>query len=185
MIELTGTLKERVEEAVRLVCTEISQEEIDNFCALYEKAGIKLFSASIDFFKKYGGAYRNSYIVLEDSRYNKEISLHCFDNITDFYYSYKFAPEEIEKEALRRLDFAMDSIKEMREFAGVDVHPIAEIGYYYPADVYIGENGKLYCLYEFKDEFEVHDTPAEILEPYLKNNIPIGVDRMPVKTNFE
>ena len=53
MIELNGTLKERVEEAIRLVCTEVTPEEVDNFCALYEKAGIKLFPASIEFFKKY------------------------------------------------------------------------------------------------------------------------------------
>ena len=75
MIELNGTLKERVEEAVRLVCTEVTKEEVDSFCALYEKAGIKLFPASIEFFKKYGGAYRNSYIMLKEPKYNKEISL--------------------------------------------------------------------------------------------------------------
>ena len=185
MIELKGSLKERVDEAVRLVCTEVTQEEVDNFRTLYEKAGIKLFPSSIEFFKKYGGAYRNSYIMLKDAKYNKDISLNCFSNITDYYYSYAFNPKESEKEALRRLDFAMDWITEMREFAGVEVHPIAEIGYYYPADVYIGEDGRLYCLYEFKDEFEVHDTPAEILEPYLKNNIHIGVDRMPIKTKYD
>ena len=123
--------------------------------------------------------------MLKDPKYNKEISLNCFDNITNYYYSYAFSPEESEKEALRRIDFAMDWIDEMREFAGQDVHPIASIGYYYPADVYIGEDGRLYCLYEFKDEFEVHDTPAEILELFLKNNIPIGVDRMPIKTKYE
>lgn len=185
MIELRGTLKERVEEAIRLVCTEVTPEEVDNFCALYEKAGIKLFPASIEFFKKYGGAYRNSYIMLQDPKYNKDISLNIYDNITDFYYASAFDPKEIELEALRRLDFAMDWIDEMREFAGVDIHPIAEIGYYYPAEVYIGENGKLYCMYEFKGELEVHDTPAEILEPYLKNNIPIGVDKMPIKLEYE
>jgi len=184
MIELQGTLKERIEEAIRLVCTEVTQEEVDNFCALYKKAGIKLFPASIEFFKKYGGAYRNSYIMLEDPQFNKEISLNVFSNITDFYYSYDFDPGESEKEALRRLDFAMDYIDEIREFAGQEVHPIASIGYYYPADVYIGEDGRLYCLYEFKDEFEVHDTPAEILESYLKNNIPIGVDKMPIRTEY-
>ena len=110
--------------------------------------------------------------------------MNVFSNITDFYYSYAFDLGESEKEALRRLDFALDYIDEIREFAGQDVHPIASIGYCYPADVYIGEDGKLYCSYEFKDEFEVYDTPAEILESYLKNNIPIGVDKMPIRTKF-
>ena len=70
MIELTGTLLERLEQAVRLVCTEVSQEEVDGFIALYRKAGVKLLPSAIEFFKQYGGAYRNSYIMLTDPKYN-------------------------------------------------------------------------------------------------------------------
>ena len=185
MIELTGTLLERLEQAVRLVCTEVSQEEVDGFIALYRKAGVKLLPSAIEFFKQYGGAYRNSYIMLTDPKYNQEISLHCFDTITNFYYSYAFDPGESEKEALRQFDWAMDDLAQVKAFAGQEVCPIGMIGYYYPAYVYIGTDGRLYCVYDFKDEIEVFHTPAEILEGYLRNNISIGVDNMPIRTQYD
>ena len=30
-----------------------------------------------------------------------------------------------------------------------EVCPIGEIGYYYPAEVFVGENGLLYCVYSY------------------------------------
>ena len=184
MFELKGTLIERLNEAIKLVCTPVSDEEVAGFIALYKKAGIELLPQAIGFYKQYGGAYRNSYIMLTNPEYNKEISLNCFDTITDFYYSYKFNPAEIEKEMLRRLDEAMDDIEAVKEFAGQNVCPVAEIGYTYPAIVYIGEDSRLYCIYEWTEDIEVFDTPAEIFETYLRNNVPIGVDKMPIKLKY-
>ncbi len=169
MVGLKGSLRERLEEAVRLVCTEVSEDEVAGFIALYEKAGVKLLPSAVDFFKQYGGAYRNSYIMLKDPKFNKEVSLNCFGTITDFYYSYAYDPKEIEKDMLRRLDWAMDDIDMVKEFAKQEV----------------GKDGRLYCVYDFKEEIDVFHTPAEILESYLGNNPPIGVDWMPVKTKYD
>lgn len=41
MHELQGTLIERLEQAVKLVCAEVTDEEIGHFYEIYEKAGIK------------------------------------------------------------------------------------------------------------------------------------------------
>jgi hypothetical protein len=68
MIELSGTLIERLNEAIRLVCTPVSEKEVAGFIALYENAGIELLPSAIDYFKQYGGAYRNSYIMLTDPK---------------------------------------------------------------------------------------------------------------------
>ena len=54
------------------------------------------------------------------------------------------------------------------------------IGYDIPAEVYIGEDGLLYCRYDFKEEIDMFESPAQILEYYLKNNVPIGVDKKPI-----
>ena len=79
------------------------------------------------------------------------------------------------------LECAMDEIEKIREFAGQEVCPIGDIGYYYPAVVYIGENGLLYCTYEWTDEIRVFREPAEIFVPYLLGNVPIGVEKLPIK----
>ena len=71
--------------------------------------------------------------MLTDPKYNKEISLNCFDTITDFYYSYAFDPGESEKEALRQIDWAMDDLEQVKAFAGQEVCPIGMILYLYAA----------------------------------------------------
>ena len=172
MLELTGTLKERLDEAIRLAHTDVTEEELAHFRSLYAKAKIPLLPSAEAFYRQYGGVFRNHYIVLTDAQFNKDVSLNFYAGIS-----------ASEKEALRRLDDAMIDIEVVREFAKQEVCPVADIGYSYPAVVYVGENGLLYCAYDFKDEIDVFKTPSEILEPYLKGNIPVGIDERPMKTS--
>ena len=185
MIEVKGSLKERIDEAVRLVCAPVSEEEVASFVAFYEKASIRLLPSAIEFFRKYGGFYHGSYIMLKDPTFNKEIYLDCYFVNTSSYYSNAYDLLKLEKEMLNRLDGEMDDIEMVREFAKQEVCPIAEIGYYYPANVYIGEDGKLYCIFNWTEEIGVFNTPEEILESYLGNNPPIGVDKMPIRTRYD
>lgn len=172
MIELTGSLKQRIDEAIRLAHTDVSDEELEHFRSLYKKAQIPLLPSAEDFYKHYGGVFRNYYIVLTNPEFNKEVYLNFYADSSNF-----------EKEALRRLDDAMMDIDSVRDFAKQEVCPVGDIGYYYPAVVYVGENGLLYCTYEFKDEIEVFRNPSEILESYLKGNVPVGIDEKPVKNS--
>ena len=71
-----------------------------------------------------------------------------------------------------------------KDYAKEEVCPVGEIGFYYPAEVFVGESGLLYCVYAFQDEIETFNTPAEILESYLKNLMPIGIDFYPIKTHL-
>ena len=50
MIELTGSLKERLDEAIRLAHTDVSDEEIEHFRSLYKKAQIPLLPSAEDFY---------------------------------------------------------------------------------------------------------------------------------------
>ena len=184
MIEVKGSLKERIDEAVRLVCAPVSEEKVAAFVALYEKASIRLLPSAIEFFRKYGGFYHDSYIMLKDPTFNKDLYLDCY-YVSATSNSDDYDPVKVEKDMLNRLDGEMDDIEMVREFAKQEVCPIAEIGYYYPASVYIGEDGKLYCIFNWKEEIEVFNTPEEILESYLGNNPPIGVDKMPIRTRYD
>lgn len=172
MIELTGTLKERLDKAIRLAYTEVCEEELKHFRSVYEKAQIHLLPSAEAFYRQYGGVFRKYYLVLNDPKYNRDVSLACYADISDS-----------EEEVMRRFEDAMMDIDLVREYAKQDVCPVGDIGYYYPVVVYVGENGLLYCVYEFQDEIEVFHTPSEILESYLKNNIPVGIDTYPVKTS--
>lgn len=167
MIELKGTLIERLEEAVKLVCSEVTNEEIERFREIYENAGIKPSLSALEFFKKYGGAYRDSYIMLPDPKYNTDIFFKCYGKYED-----------------GDLEYAAEYVDVVKEVAKQDVCPVALIGYQSPADVFIDGNGLLYCMYEFKEEIDVFKTPAEILELYLKNDVPIGVDRKPIRKQY-
>lgn len=75
----------------------------------------------------------------------------------------------------RRFEEAMYDIDAVREFAGQEVCPIGDIGYYYPTIVYVGEDGRLYCVYEYKEEIDIFETPEEIIADQLSNHMPVAV----------
>lgn len=169
MIKLEGTLIERLEKAVSLVCTEVTAEQLQHFYDIYEKVGIKPLEAAVEFFKKYGGAYRESYIMLSDPKYNTAVFFRCYGN----------------DEKSDNLDYALQYIDLIKEKAQQEVCPVGLIGFDIPAEVYVGENGLLYCIYEFKEEIDTFESIAQILEYYLKNHVPIGVDRKPVRKSYD
>ena len=168
MIKLQGTLIERLEQALSLICTEASDEQVRHFHDIYEKAGITPTSSAEKFFRKYGGN-RDSYIMLSDPKYNDAISLWCYGN----------------DDKTGNLDYAMQDIDLIRETVNQEVCPIGMIGYDIPAEVYIGEDGLLYCRYDFKEEIDIFESPSQILEYYLRNNVPIGVDKKPIRRKYE
>lgn len=57
MIKLQGTLIERLETAVALVCADVTDKQMEHFRYIYEQAGIKPSAAAIEFFGKYGGGF--------------------------------------------------------------------------------------------------------------------------------
>ncbi|MBQ6492601.1 MAG: hypothetical protein IJI92_01865 [Erysipelotrichaceae bacterium] len=174
MIRLNGTLKERLDQAIRMSYTGVTSIEFNHFRHIYSTAGIRLLPSAEEFFKHYGGVFRNYYLVLSDPSYNDDFHFDFYADSTD--------PKEPEEEVLLRLDNAMRSKKKVKEFAQQKVCPVAKIGYFYPADVFVGENGLLYCVYGLHDEIDVFHTPNEILESSLKDNMPVGIELSSVIT---
>lgn len=169
MIELQGTLIERLKAALPLLCADVTDEQIAHFRDIYEQAGIRPSAAAEEFFAKYGGAYRDSYLMLPDPKYNAAIFFRCYGN----------------DEKTDNLDYAQEFADVVRDAAQQDVCPVALMGFDIPAEVFVGENGMLYCLYEFKEEVDAFESPAQILEYYLKNHVPIGVDKKPIRTSYD
>lgn len=164
MIELKGSLRERIDDAMRLASETVGSEEWNRFTALYAEAKVMLLSSAEDFYRKYGGAFSQMGFAFEDSGYNKEF---VFSFFSDLLVS--------ESEKIQRLREAAEETDRVEKFANQRVCPVAEIGFYYPPVVYIGENALLYCIHDYEDEIRVFATPEEILEYELLAHIPIGL----------
>ncbi|EJP19495.1 hypothetical protein HMPREF1142_2317 [Peptostreptococcaceae bacterium AS15] len=164
MLKLKGSLRQRIDTAMSIANVPVNIEDLNSFVELYFKANIKLLSSAKDFYSKYGGAFSRIWFEFEDSAYNKEFIFLFYSNLTI---------SELEK--IKRLkDTAMDNDM-VEQFAGQEVCPVAEIGFYYPACVFIGENSLLYCIHEYEDEIRIFEKPEDILEYELSAHIPIGL----------
>ena len=166
VIELTGTKKERLDEAFRMAYTDVSDNELEHFREVYEKVGIRLLPAAERLYKDYGGVFRNHYINLDAPEYNSDLFLLFYADLGETRW-----PNEIE----RRFEEAMIDIGVVKEFAGQEVCPVGDIGFYYPPIVYVGENGRLYCLYEYKEDIDIFPTPEEIIADQLSNHMPVSL----------
>ncbi len=166
VIELTGTKKERIDEAFRLAYTDVNDRQLEHFREIYKKVGILLLPAAERLYKRYGGMFRDHYIELDAPEYNNDIFLFFYADLGETRW-----PNEME----RLFEGAMYDIDIVRDFAGQEVCPIGDIGFYYPPVVYVGKDGCLYCVYEYKEEIDVFTTPEEIIADQLSNHIPVAL----------
>jgi hypothetical protein len=166
VIELSGTKKERIAEAFRLAYTDVSDQELQHFREVYEKVGIRLLPAAERLYEQYGGVFRNYYLELDEPIYNNDVFLLFYANLGETRW-----PNEME----RRFEEAMYDIDIVRKFARQVVCPIGDIGFYYPPVVYVGEDGCLYCIYEYKEVIDVFATPEEIIADQLSNHTPVAL----------
>ena len=70
-------------------------------------------------------------------------------------------------------------LNEIEQIAGEQCQPIGQIGYYYPAQVWISEFGKLYAKYEYQDEVECFSDIFALIERELKK---CTIDSVAMKT---
>ena len=59
-------------------------------------------------------------------------------------------------------------LDEIEQIAGEQCQPIGQIGYYYPAQVWISAFGKLYAKYEYQDEIECFPDVFALIEHDLR-----------------
>ena len=65
-------------------------------------------------------------------------------------------------------DMSGCDLAKIEEVAGQKCQPIGHIGYYYPAEVWISEYGKLYARYEYQDEIECFPDVFALIERELR-----------------
>ena len=166
IIELSGTKKERIAEAFRLAYTDVSDQELEHFREVYEKVGIRLLPAAERLYEQYGGVFRNYSLELDEPVYNNDIFLLFYADLGETRWL---------NEMERRFEEAMYDIDIVRKYARQEVCPVGDIGFYYPPVVYVGEDGRLYCVYEYKEEIDVFTAPEEIIANQLGNHMPTAI----------
>lgn len=164
MKKLTGTLRQRIDEAIRLTRSAVNDEQCTCFCKFYAEAGEELLPAAISFYRNYGNCFKKHCFVFENSGYNKEF-------VFDFYFDLP-SPNH---EKVGRLQWAIENKNTISEYAEQKVCPLGEFGFYYPSTVYIGTDGILYCVHEYEYKIRVFKTVEALLEFELLAHIPIGI----------
>ena len=163
-IELTGTREERWQQAVRLAYTDVTDEEMENFHTVYKEAGIKILPSAEELFKKYGGTFRTLRPIFSQDVCTGEFEWGFTANLA-------FVKWAGRGEAIGRLKEMMEEADEVREFAGQEVCPVGMFGYYYPPEVYVGKDGRLYCVYDYTDQISVFNTPEEIVKDQIGDDL--------------
>ena len=163
-IELTGTREERWQQAVRLAYTDVTDEEMENFHTVYKEAGIKILPSAEELFKKYGGTFRTLRPIFSQDVCTSEVEWGFTANLA-------FVKWAGRGEAIGRLKEMMEEADEVREFAGQEVCPVGMFGYYYPPEVYVGKDGRLYCVYDYTDQISVFNTPEEIVKDQIGDDL--------------
>lgn len=163
-IELTGTQEERWKQAVCLAYTDVTDEELENFHTVYKEAGINILPSAEELFKKYGGTFRTLRPIFNQDVCTSEFEWGFTANLTFVKWAGK-------GEAIGGLKEMMEEADEVRKFAGQEICPVGMFGYYYPPEVYVGEDGRLYCVYDYTDQISVFNTPEEIVKDQIGDDI--------------
>lgn len=164
MKKLTGSLRQRINEAIQLTHSAVDDEQCACFCKFYAEAGEEQLPAAMSFYRNYGNCFKKLCFVFENPGYNKEF-------VFEFYSDLPYPNHE----GVGRLQRAMEDKKAIVEYAKQKVCPVGDFGFYYPATVYVGADGILYCVYEYEDKIRVFKTVEALLEFELLSHIPAGI----------
>ncbi len=153
-INLDGTKIERIRKAL-FVAGWVPNRKVDIPLVLdyYKKYEIELSNKAIEFFQEFYGIASEWYV--ENSGLN---TLACFEfclcpykelgnsNVTEF------------------MDDEEEMYQKIKTCANENVVWVGEIGYVYPAFVWIGDSGKIYCKHDYEEEIRVFDSLIEMIE---------------------
>ena len=132
----------------------------------YADHGVPMMKTTQRFYRKYFGLCCEWYLAQKKLKWAADFEFALFP------YLVNGIKNHLEDAYFR--DMSGCELAEIEQAAGQKCQPIGHIGYYYPAEVWISEYGKLYAKYEYQDEIELSITAehGEMLQP-LTNTEPV------------
>lgn len=167
---LFGSIKEKIIKALEYAgwysgrCVDISKIE-----EYYGSFGIKLSAKAKAFLGEYYGIKRNWYIEVTNLNWGADFFFELFPypkeygiDVMDFMYDdadYSIKSEEY----VNVCDFA---VKENNNEGSLIM--VGEIGYNYPARVWLGESGILYATHDYDEDVLMFENVVELIEYELR-----------------
>lgn len=160
-ISLSGDLKNKVKQLMEYAgWYEGRKVDISIAEQYYTKHGIEMMKTTKRFYHKYFGLCCQWYLVQKKMGWAADFEFGLFP------YLMNGIKNHLEDAYFR--DMSGGKLVEIEQIAGQRCQPIGHIGYYYPAEVWISEYGKLYAKYEYQDEIECFSDVFVLIERDLQ-----------------
>ena len=137
----------------------------------YADHGVPMMKTTQRFYRKYFGLCCEWYLAQKKLKWAADFEFALFP------YLVNGIKNHLEDAYFR--DMSGCELAEIEQAAGEKCQPIGHIGYYYPAEVWISEYGKLYAKYEYQDEIECFSDIFALIERELKK---CTIDSVAMKT---
>ena len=159
-ISLSGDLKNKVKQLMIYAgWYEGRKVDISIASQYYAERGVPMMKSTQRFYYKYFGLCCQWYFSGGMKRAaDFEFGL--------FPYLINGIKDHLEEAYFR--DMSGCELAEIEQAAGEKCQTIGHIGYYYPAEVWISECGKLYAKYEYQDEIECFPDVFALIERELR-----------------
>lgn len=165
-LALVGDMKQKIFQALRFAGwypgRKVDIKQIEDY---YNRFGMTLSAKAKEFFSEYYGITSQWYIEVFNLEYGADFEFSLFPypkshkiDVVDFMYDdSEYSIKSEEYESVLRLATEYNNIV-----------MVGEIGYYYPARVWIGECGKLYVTHDYEDDVRIFNSLVELIEYEVK-----------------
>lgn len=161
-ISLSGDLKDKVKQLMQYAgWCEGRKVDISIAEQYYFKRGVEMMKSTRRFYQKYFGLCCEWYLEQKKMNWAADFQFALFP------YLVNGIKNHLEDAYFR--DMSGCELAEIEKIAGERCQPVGHIGYYYPAEVWISEYGKLYAKYEYQDEIECFPDVTALIERDLKS----------------
>lgn len=161
---LRGSKPERIVQALRKAGWYPGRRvDISNVLDYYQRQNVQLNAPAVSFYEEYYGIAAQWYIAHTDlERHSPDFVFLLFPqppeystDLRDFMYD---DPDD---------SIESDRYSAAKARAGEPIVIVGEIGYDYPAQVWIADSGKLYCTHEYHDQVLAFDNVMELIQHEL------------------
>ena len=160
-IPISGDLKSKVKQLMEYAGWQEGRKvDISIAEKYYAEHGAPMMKTTQRFYRKYFGLCCEWYLEQEKLNWAADFQFALFPFLVNGIKSH------LEDAYFR--DMSGCELAEIEHAAGEKCQPIGHIGYYYPAEVWISEYGKLYAKYEYQDEIECFPDVFALIERDLR-----------------